>query len=304
MNRPLPHRSAGARHSSPAAAPRVLWRPLALILVLAALAVAGPAIAWSALGHKLVGELAQRHLTPAASAEVKRLLAGEPDPSLAGVATWADTLRDQDAARFKQTSRWHYVNFPRGRCDYAAERDCRNGDCVVAAIEAQRRILGDRNQPLAARRDALKFIVHLVGDVHQPMHASDRDDKGGNEFQISLRTGIEPEAYARDRYVGGVMGTNLHSVWDYYVLAERVLGLDDYADLLDRQPWPPRHDRGAKTAAAWAGESCRLIDARHLYPDGHKMDRRYPDAQRALAEERIRIAAYRLATLLNETLQR
>ena len=126
-------------------------------------------------------------------------------------------------ARFRQTARWHYVNFPRGDCSYVAERDCKDGNCVVAAIEAQRRILGDRRQPLAARRDALRFLVHFVGDVHQPLHSSDRNDKGGNDFQISLRTGIEPEAYARDRHAGGVMGTNLHSVWDYYVLAERGL---------------------------------------------------------------------------------
>ena len=279
------------------------WRRGLVVLVVLMLGLAAaPVIAWSALGHKLVGELAQRHLNRAARAEVERLLAGEADPTLAGVATWADTLRDRDPARFRQTSRWHYVNFPRGECQYVPGRDCRNGDCVVAAIEAQRRILADRSQPLAARRDALKFIVHFVGDVHQPLHASDRADKGGNDFQVSLRTGIEPEPYARDRYVGGVMGTNLHSVWDYYVLAERGLGLDAYADELDRQPWPPAADRHAAGPAAWAGESCRLIDARQLYPASHKMDRRYPDAQRALAEQRVRIAAYRLATLLNETL--
>jgi hypothetical protein len=269
-----------------------------------ALVIAAPAIAWSALGHKLVGELAQRHLTAAARAEVGRLLADEPVPTLAGVATWADTLRNNDPARFKQTARWHYVNFPQGDCSYVAERDCKDGNCAIAAIEAQRGILADRHLPLAARRDALKFLVHFVGDVHQPLHASDRNDKGGNDFQISLRTDIEPEAYARDRYAGGVMGTNLHSVWDYYVLAERGLDLDDYADQLDRQPWPPKLDRNAATPAAWAGESCGLIESRQLYPASHKMDRSYPDAQRALAEQRIRVAAYRLAMLLNQTLGR
>ena len=279
-------------------------RRLAPVILVLGLVIAAPVVAWSALGHKLVGELAQRHLNRQASAEVKRLLAGEPDPTLAGVATWADTMRDREPDRFKQTSRWHYVNFPSGDCNYVPERDCKNGECVIAAIEAQRRILADRSQPLAARRDALRFIVHFVGDVHQPLHASNHADKGGNDFQVSLRTDIEPEAYARDRYVGGVMGTNLHSVWDFYVLAERRLDLDAYADELDRQPWPPALDRSAVGPAAWAGESCRLIETRQLYPAGHKMDRSYPDAQRALAEQRIRVAAYRLATLLNETLGR
>lgn len=282
-------------------------RRLTWLVVLLGLVAAAPVIAWSALGHKLVGELAQRHLTPVAKAEVARLLAGEPDPTLAGVATWADTLRDKDPERFKQTSRWHYVNLSSDSCRYAPERDCKDGQCVIAAIAAQRAILADRNQPVAARRDALKFLVHLVGDVHQPLHANARNDQGGNRYQISLRTDIEPEAYARDRYVGGVMGTNLHSVWDYYVLAERGLDLEQYADRLDREPWPPVMDRKALTPAAWASESCGLTELRGLYPmqngqEAHKLDRSYSDKHRALAEQRIRIAAYRLSTLLNQTL--
>lgn len=277
------------------------------MIALAGLLVAGPVVAWSALGHRLVGELAQRHLTPGARAEVARLLAAEDHDSLADVATWADRLRDTDVQRAKETSRWHYVNFPRGQCDFVPGRDCRDGQCVVGAIEAQRRILADRRQPDAARRDALKFLVHFVGDAHQPLHASDRADKGGNDFQVSLRTALEPEAYARHRYVGGVMGTNLHSVWDYYVLAEAGLDLQDYADRLDRQPWPQHGEAGIGTPAEWAMASCRLIEAKGLYPqrDGraeHRMDRSYPDAHRVLAETQIRLAAWRLATLLNDTL--
>lgn len=283
------------------------WPRVLAALAVLGLLVAGPVIAWSALGHKLVGELAQRHLTPAANAEVGRLLAGEPDPSLAGVATWADTLRDREPDRFRQTSRWHYVNLSSDNCRYAPERDCKDGQCVIGAIAAQRAILADRSQPLAARRDALKFLVHFVGDIHQPLHANARNDQGGNRYQISLRTDIEPEAYARERYVGGVMGTNLHSVWDYYVLAERGLDLEQYAARLDREPWPPAMDRAARTPASWASESCGLTELRGLYPsengkEVHKLDRGYSRKHRALAEQRIRIAAYRLATLLNEAL--
>lgn len=269
---------------------------LVFLLLLAPLA-----LSWSALGHRLVGELAQRHLNPTARAEVDRLLAGEPDPTLAGVADWADRLRDTDPARFKQTQAWHYINTPEGTCDYKPERDCPNGNCVIGAIEKQRAILADRRQPLEARRDALKFIVHFVGDVHQPMHASNKNDKGGNGYQISLRTDLQPEAYARKNYVDGIMGTNLHSVWDYYILGSKKLELSPYAAKLDALPWPPQAP-ATMDPAAWAGESCRLIDSRRLYPDGHKLDIAYLDAQRPLAEQRVRQAAYRLASLLNETL--
>lgn len=267
---------------------------------------ASTASAWGALGHGIVGELAERHLDPNAKATVATLLAGEADPTLAGIANWADTLRNEDPERFKATSRWHYINAQGGGCGFEVERDCPDGQCVVAAIEQQRAILADRSQPMEARRDALKFIVHLVGDAHQPMHAGNRTDAGGNGFQVSLRTPLEPEAYARAKYVDGVMGTNLHSVWDYYILAAQGLGLQAYSNKLDALPWPsyPAPSKYDVMPLAWSGESCRLIDGRGLYPpeDRHTMDHAYLDAMRPLAEQRIRQAAWRLAQLLNQTL--
>jgi hypothetical protein len=276
-----------------------------ILLGLALLAAAPGAWAWGALGHRLVGELAERHLGDAARAEVATLLAGERDPTLGGVASWADTLRSEDPERFKATARWHYINATGGGCGFDIARDCADGGCVVTAIEQQRALVADRSQPLAVRRDALKFVVHFVGDVHQPMHAGDRPDSGGNAFQVSLRTPLEPEAYARKNYVDGVMGTNLHSVWDYYVLAGLGLGFADYAARLDALPWPPypAPSRYDVMPAAWAGESCRLIEARGLYPPTHTMDHGYLDAMRPLAEQRIRQAAWRLAQLLEQALR-
>lgn len=277
-----------------------------LLLALLCLGVAPAAFAWAALGHRMVGELAERHLDPAAKAEVARLLAGEPDPTLAGVSNWADTLRGSDPERFKATARWHYINAQGGGCAFDLARDCPDGNCVAAAIEAQRAILADTSQPLEARRDALKFIVHFVGDAHQPMHAGSRPDSGGNRFQVSLRTPLEPEEYARKNYVDGVMGTNLHSIWDYYILGSRGLQLRAYSDRLDALPWPPypAPSRYDVMPLAWAGESCRLIEARGLYPpdDVHTMDHAYLDAMRPLAEQRVRQAAWRLAQLLNQTI--
>lgn len=255
----------------------------------------------------MVGELAQRHLDPAARAQVAVLLAGEHDPTLGGVASWADSLRNDDPARFKHTAAWHYVNFPRDRCVYEPSRDCPDGNCVIGAIQAQQRILADRSQSLDARRDALKFIVHFVGDVHQPMHAGNRGDRGGNGFQVSLRTDLEPEAFARKNHVDGVMGTSLHSIWDYYILANAGLKQEQYTDRLDALSWPPMSkdpDTGAGIVApqAWATESCRLLDSRDIYPREHRMDGTYLDAMRPLAEQRVRQAAWRLAQLLNTTL--
>jgi hypothetical protein len=276
-------------------------RLLAVLLMLIGLAPA-PAFAWSRLGHWLVGELASYQLSPATKAEVEKLLAGEPDPTLGGVAYWADALRDQDPDRFKATSRWHYINAQGAGCGFEVARDCPNGDCAVAAIEAQLKILADRSKSQAARRDALKFIVHIVGDVHQPMHAGNRADSGGNQFQISLRTDLEPEAYARASYVNGVMGTNLHSIWDYYILAEARRTPQTYAAHLKKRT--PRIKEGKLgTPLSWAEESCRMIDPKGIYPNTHVMDSSYLDAQRPLAEQRVMLGAARLAALLNGTLK-
>jgi len=272
---------------------------------MAALLLAGgatPAFAWSQLGHALVGDLAELELTPAALQQVRELLVGESEPTLGGIASWADALRYRDAARFRATSSWHYINTKGGGCNFDVARDCPDGNCVVAAILAQERILEDRAQPLAARRDALKFIVHLMGDLHQPLHAGHREDSGGNRFQVSLRTRIRPENHARENYTDGVMGTNLHAVWDYYVLAHTGLSREQYfAKLKSRMSRRPAHANRA-TARSWAMESCKLSASQGVYPDTHVMDEEYLGARRKLAEGRIITAAARLAAVLNAAL--
>jgi len=273
-----------------------LFRVACLLLLLLS---AGPAHAWAELGHRLVGELAQQALTPAAQREVNALLEGEAEPTLGGVAYWADTLRSSDPDRFRATSRWHYVSLVPD-CRFDANQACPDGNCVVGAIREQARKLADRSLPIEVRRDALKFVVHFAGDVHQPLHASNRDDRGGNTFQISLRTTIPPEDYARAHYKDGIMGTNLHAVWDHYVLASADRSAEDYARHLLSQPLPETEPN--PDPAHWAEESCRMIDSFELYPSGHIMDHSYLEAMRPLAERRVQIAAQRLAQLLNGAL--
>lgn len=278
---------------------------LALVLVLFTL-IPVASFAWAQLGHQLVAELAQRRLNPKAQATVAELLRGEPEPTLAGVASWADALRSSSPEMYRATSRWHYLNAQGGGCGFDLARDCPDGNCAVGALERQIAVLGDRSQPLDARRDALKWVVHLVGDLHQPLHANSRTDAGGNRFQISLRTPIQPEDYARRSYVDGVMATNLHSVWDYYILASRKLDLGAYAAALSRQPQAPLEQlaHAAATPLQWAEESCRISQTPGLYPpdNKHKMTHHYLEQMRPLAEQRVEIGAIRLADLLNRTL--
>src|SRR5690606_7611338 len=142
--------------------------------------------AWGPLGHRLVVRLAQAQLAPPAQVEVQRLLATEGLQSLADIANWADELRSSDPGLGRRSARWHYVNLGELGCRYDAQAACRDGNCVVEAINAQAAILGDRGRSDAERLQALKFLVHFVGDVHQPMHAGYARDRGGNTVQLQL----------------------------------------------------------------------------------------------------------------------
>jgi len=261
-----------------------------------------PSFGWSQLGHAVIGDLAAQQLTPAARREVSRLLAGETEPTLGGIASWADGLRDDDSERARATAAWHFINASDGKCSFTMRTDCKDGHCIIAAVLEQQRILRERSYPPAARRDALKFLVHLIGDLHQPLHASNRPDAGGNEFQISLRTAIAPPPYARSSYRDGVMGTNLHMVWDYYILASAGLSRQEYVTRLN----PSGREHPAKgaiaTARSWAIESCKEIESRSLYPVTHVLDDAYLASKRKVAERRVRVAAARLAAVLNSAL--
>jgi hypothetical protein len=261
------------------------------MLASAMLLLAPSARAWGPLGHRVVAELAQRQLGPAAEREVERLLAPEHTTRLADVAHWPDQIRNDPAqqAVWKRTGRWHYINFSSGRCDYVAPRDCPKGECVVAALEREVQVLGDRAQPDAVRRQALKFVVHLVGDVHQPLHAGYRPDRGGNQYQVQFDG----------------KGSNLHKVWDSGLLNTRHLRWQEYASLLDgRAPviLPPASAPPDDPYAQWAEESCRLTAAMDFYPSRRRIGSAYVADNLPLAERRLREAGRRLAELLNSHL--
>ncbi len=260
----------------------------AALLAPALLTVPSTAHAWGFQGHRLVGRIAEARLTPAAHADVGRLLAGEADPTLAGIAPWADQLRSSDPSLGKRSARWHYVNIAEDGCHYQAPRHCPGGNCVVEALKAQTAILADPARSDAERTQALKFVVHFVGDIHQPMHAGYGHDKGGNDFQLQYNN----------------RGSNLHSLWDSGMLNARRLDDDAYAGLLQSLPAPelaPRAELG-RDADAWAEASCRIAVEHGVYPASRKLGDDYTARYRPVAEAQLRLAGERLAQVLNGAL--
>jgi len=126
----------------------------------------GLCLGWGGTGHEIVAEIAARQLSPKAKDAIRELLG--PDPGVFGeVATWADDIIQERP----ETYPWHVVRIPPDGVRYDRARDCRNGDCIVEKIKELAKRVGDGQVEASARAEALKFLVHLVGDLHMPLHA-------------------------------------------------------------------------------------------------------------------------------------
>lgn len=266
------------------------------------LAASTPLLAWGVQGHRLVALIAANHLAPIAKRNVEWLLAPE---TLADVASWADEVQ----GGITQTSPWHYVNIPPDAKSYDRERDCplqpgvaagaRNDvwrDCIVDRIRYHEERVADIKLDRADRAIALKFLVHFVGDIHQPLHAS-AIERGGNGILVRVfgsdSCGSDPARPAP---------CNLHSVWDSLLIAHR--GLDDraFAAVLERRI----RDEGllrkpVGIPADWAMESLVISNA-ILLPQQGTVDEAYYAKQIAIIEQRLALAGARLAQVLNRAL--
>jgi hypothetical protein len=285
-------------------------RLLAAVIALAAAAAAPPARAWGPQGHRVVGAIADRLLTPQAHAVVAQLLQDDLDkfgnPSgrstLEAVSVWADELKDTPAAR----PRWHYDNMP--VCGAAPKwRYCRDGQCNSVQLERLIGVLADRHAAPRERNEALKWVVHLAGDIHQPLHAADNADRGGNDVQVAL-VGVR----TRGR-------ESLHRVWDSELvrLALNTRNRQRPPEGIDALALEARSlvgNAGQGTPDSWARESNSLArNVVYRFP-GFACDRvpqrivvldaAYQGEAEQIVRERLLLAGARLANLLNATLGR
>lgn len=238
-------------------APSRTLRIVAAVLAIGSTLGAGSALAWSARGHAMVADIATRLLTPAATLAVGELLEddlgadGKPSgrSTLAQVASWADELRATPEQR--ATGVYHYDDVPIcGVPDRASY--CKDGKCATAWFAKQLAILRDPSQPKPARNEALKWITHLVGDLHQPLHASDDDDKGGNDVKITFlgkRMDDPVDGRPQPPY-------NLHTAWDRLIPYRAIDQRGGYeAFLADLPNAETRKAWNVGDIDAWAAES-------------------------------------------------
>lgn len=263
---------------------------LGVIGLMAVLFVCG---GWGPDGHAIIAEIAWREMTPEAQRRAKELLSGE---EMASVASWADGVRRDGA--YAWTGPLHYVNLSADATGYDHARDCPDAGCVVSGVRDFAALTVDGGADEKTRREALMFVIHFVGDLHQPLHAGRGVDRGGNDIKTVF--------FGAER--------NLHSVWDSGILdraggrsepeawplvAER---LSAGIDAADRLAWLADADGTdlAGTAGRWVFESHRLAE-RYCYPvtPGAAIGEAYVAETLGVVELRLSQAGVRLGAMLN-----
>jgi len=253
--------------------PRYVTITVTMISVL--LLVASTAAPWGAIGHRIVGRIAEQHLSPEARQYLQALLGSE---TLAQVSTWPDDMRSDPA--WHHADPWHYVNIGDDETYETAPKHP-EGD-VVEAIQRFSAVLQDSQAAPHDKSVAVKFLVHLVGDIHQPLHVGRREDKGGNTIQV--------------QWFG--VPSNLHKVWDEQLIEVEKLSFSEFAAFLA----PPTADEVAtwqqSTILDWVREAMRLRPQVYAIGDG-QLGYAYSYKQMPTVKERLLRAGVRLAGLLN-----
>ncbi len=237
-----------------------------------------PAHAWEATGHRVVGELAQRRLSSATLRAVRDLV---PDADLAEMSTWADLIRFDP--EWKVADPWHFINVEEGE-SWETRKRSPKGD-IVEAIPRFMKDLIDTKLSKEKRAQALKFIVHFVGDIHQPLHAGRFADLGGNT--ISVKWFSET--------------TNLHRVWDAHVIEYEKLSYREKASFLTLPDAVTLGKWESDSVDTWAQESFVLRNEAYATEKGAELNAGlYHFQHHATINRRLMQAGVRLAALLNQ----
>ncbi|HEX8223482.1 MAG TPA: S1/P1 nuclease [Allosphingosinicella sp.] len=239
---------------------------------------ASPALAWGQTGHRVTGAIAENYLSGVARANVRLLLGPE---SLAQAASWPDDMRSDPAEFWQKTADpWHYVTVPAGST-HAATGAPPEGDAVSALARFAATLRNPAASP-ADKRLALRFTIHIIGDLHQPLHAGRPGDRGGNNVKVSW-FGAE---------------TNLHSVWDSKMIDSRQLSHSELAGWLAASIAPEQVIAWSNPdPAAWIAESVELRET--VYPTDPKLSYAYSYRYGGAVDARLSRSGVRIAAYLN-----
>lgn len=241
------------------------------------LVFSGQVFAWGQTGHRVVGLVAERHLSKKARKRINQIL---QDNSLAEVSTWMDDIRSDPI--YNYTADWHWVTIP-DNLTYEQSAKNPKGD-VVMKIEELAAALKSKKLSTEKEQESLKFLIHLVGDLHQPLHVGGKDDSGGNAVKV--------------QWFG--QPSNLHRVWDSDMIDSKNLSYTDLAGFLDEPSKSQIKIWQSGTVREWAeGMKVYRPQIYNLPPDS-KLGYRYSYDNFNTVELVLLEGGIRLAGLLNE----
>lgn len=233
---------------------------------------------WGPTGHRATGKIAEKHLTRKAKRKIIKLLEGE---SLAFVSTYADEIKSDK--NYRKYSSWHYVNMPlEGNYETAVKNP--KGD-LISGINFCISVLKDNNSTIQEKRFHLKMLVHLIGDLHQPLHIGRKEDKGGNTIQVQWHG----------------KGSNLHRVWDSDMINRWGMGYDELANNTKLLSKGQIKAIQKGSLLDWVKESHAL--AKKVYGSaavGEKLRYRYSYLNFPTVRNQLQKGGIRLAKILND----
>jgi hypothetical protein len=278
----------------------------ALVLVLAALLDAPDAMAWGNDGHRIVGDIAWHFLKPRAEEAVRDYLTERGYSTLADAATWPDTY----AKRFKKYNSMksmHFVDIAPTSTGYQANRDCPRG-CVVSALEKYIGVLGSHDDAVGrrARQQALYWVSHFMGDIHQPLHVAHPDMQGGNLTQVLFFGQPQKAHWVWDTGLLGRLEMQLRPAAE----REEDAGAEGTWQYLAFSLWSdltPDQVKSWQESASprdWANETFGIAKAQAFLGPNDTVDQSYVLARTATIKQQLQRAGVRLAAVLNQTLGR
>ncbi len=233
---------------------------------------------WGATGHRVVGLIAERHLTKKAKRNINKVL---PNETLAEVSNFMDFIKSESS--YRHMSPWHYATIPDEK-SYEEVGTPEEGD----VIQTIRRLISELKSKSFTDEDeafALKCLVHLVGDLHQPLHIGNGTDRGGNDLKLDY--------FWR--------GSNLHRVWDSGIIDGQQYSYSEYSDWIDHATKDQVEQWTSSTVLQWAYESASYREQCYkTVPENKKLTYRYNYDNIELVNQRLLQAGIRLAHVLNE----
>ncbi|MBU3005090.1 S1/P1 nuclease [Paraglaciecola arctica] len=253
-----------------------------LVIGTIAAAMSFQALSWGQVGHRVTGAIAEQYLTPQAQLAIKQLLVNE---DLAEASTYADEMRADPSEFWQKTaSPWHYVDVYDGK-KYSDVAPPPEGNAVTA-LELFTKQLKSKQTSLAKKQLALRFIVHIIGDLHQPFHAGNGLDRGGNDVKLKF---FWEES-------------NLHRVWDSGLIDRQQLSYTEWSNILSRKITKKQAQNWKELdPKVWVAESAKL--RANLYPDQDELSWDYQFQNLPIVKQRLQMAGVRIAAYLNSVFE-